>query len=478
MLSKADLKQEVKSNLYLSLPFIASQTIYSLSGFIGTAMVAHLGQAQLAANILVSMLWFTLSTLFFGILNAINITVSHQFGAKDKQGISRFMGQAYIVGIFMSILMVLLLLCLPHLLPYSHQPSNVLNQAKFYTYSLVWTVPSLIYLIITQQFLAGIGKTKVVLTTSVLIVPLEIAIIYILMFGKLGLPSFGISALGYGFALSYFITAIGLTLYIHNSKSYKNYRIYSYISRFHIDTIKIIIKTGLPLGFVLGIEVSGFAILTLWMGHFGTTMLAAHQIIMQFLSFLLTLFVAMSQAVTIRLGHLAGAGYYHKLSGAIIVGLGLGFFLALFIVVIFNIYNLQLLGLDINVQDPKNKLLISDALNLFAIVTFLLIIENFRIISNGALRGLKDTISLLIITIISFGFVGLPVAYVLGFYTQMGGHGLWWGFLIGIAVGAMLMLCRLCHLLHKSRQPLLKIRVSPSDSTSVLVLDRPNEDMI
>lgn len=460
MLTKTDFKQEIKSNLRLSIPFIASQTIYSLSGFVGTAMVAHLGQVVLAASVLVSMLWFTLSILFFGILNAVSVAVSHQFGAKDNHHIGRFMGQAYVIGFFMSILMISLLFCLPYLFSYSHQPPEVLNQAKLYTHALIWTVPSLIYLIITEQFLGGVGKAKVVLVTSIIIVPLEITAINILMFGKMGLPALGISALGFGFALSYFVTAIGLTLYICLAKAYKAYPIYRHIHQLHLQSMYMLAKIGLPLGVAQAVEVSGFAVLTLWMGHFGTTMLAAHQIVMQFLGLMVTLLFAMSQAVTVRLGHLAGAGEYHKLSLVVIVGLGLSLGLILLVVSGFNLYDLRLLSLDINVYDASNSVLITDTLSLFSIVAIWLTIENFRIIAQGALRGLKDTLVLMLIAVISFWIIGLPMAYVVGFYTHLGAQGLWWGFSTGITVGAIIMLCRLYYLLQKKRLSLLTIKLA------------------
>lgn len=446
-LNITQIRQELSSNLRLSLPFIASQTIYSISGFVGTAMVAHLGQVELAASVLVSMLWFTLSILFFGILNAVSVSVSHDFGAKNFEGINRFMGQAYVIGILMCILMLAILWLMPYLLTYSHQPPNVLYQATRYIHALMWTVPSLLYLVITEQFLGGIGKAKVVMVTSIIIVPLEIATIYMLMFGKLGLSHFGIAALGYGFALSYFATCVGLTLYIVLVKNYKEFKIYRYINQFDLSGFKELIRIGLPMGFAQAIEVSSFAVLTLWMGHFGTTMLAAHQIVLQFLGFIVTLLFAMAQAVTVRIGHLAGAGEYKSLKMTVGVGLGASFVMILLIVIGFSVFHLSLLSIDLNVQDPKNSLLIKDALGLLSIVALWLIIENFRIVAQGALRGLKDTFSLLMIAILNFWIVGLPMAYLVSFVFDFGGEGLWWGFIVGILVGAIAMMYRLSQLL-------------------------------
>ena len=103
------IKSEIKDTISLSIPLIASQLIYACSGFIGTAMVAHLGQDALAASVLVSMIWMSLSVFFFGILNSVSVLVSHQFGANNDKAISEIMGQAFILGIIVTIIMVLLL---------------------------------------------------------------------------------------------------------------------------------------------------------------------------------------------------------------------------------------------------------------------------------------------------------------------------------------------------------------------------------
>ena len=69
------IKSEIKHNLRLSLPLIASQLVYSCSGFLGTAMVARLGQTALAASVLVTMIWFVLSVFFFSQTKNISLFV-------------------------------------------------------------------------------------------------------------------------------------------------------------------------------------------------------------------------------------------------------------------------------------------------------------------------------------------------------------------------------------------------------------------
>ena len=145
--------RETKQLFSLGLPLIASQLIYSLSGFLGTVMVAHLGEQTLAASVLVSMIWFTLSVLFFGILNAVSVLVAHQFGAKNPRGITEVMGQALILGCIMTVLLTLVLQAMPYFLRWSSQPPVVLALAMQYMHSLQWTVPGLVACIIYENHL-------------------------------------------------------------------------------------------------------------------------------------------------------------------------------------------------------------------------------------------------------------------------------------------------------------------------------------
>src|SRR5665213_179556 len=116
-------KHEIKENLGISMPLIASQLVYSCSVFIGTAMVARLGEDALAASVLVVMIWVLLSILFFGLLNSVSVLVAHQFGARNDAAISLIMGQSYTLGIIVTVILMVLLYATPLLLPITDQPA-------------------------------------------------------------------------------------------------------------------------------------------------------------------------------------------------------------------------------------------------------------------------------------------------------------------------------------------------------------------
>lgn len=443
------IKSEIKDTLSLSIPLISSQLIYACSGFVGTALVAHLGEDALAASVLVSMIWMSLSVLFFGILNSVSVLVSHQFGAKNDKAISQIMGQAFILGIVLMVIMILILLCMPLFLRFTAQPPAVIKLALEYMRALLWTIPGLVVLIINEQFLAGVNRARLVLRISMMVVPIEIPLIYILIFGKFGFPACGVAGIGYGFATTYSTVAVCLTWYLVKSKHYQRFGIFSAINTINPGWLKELVRVGLPMGCMHVIEVSTFAVTTFWIGQFGTTMLAAHQIIMQYLGFSITLVFAMSQAVTVRVGHAVGRQDLSGIRLAIYVGMLLNFVCIIFVAAAFNLFPHFFLRLDMNVNDAANRLLMLDSSILLGIGGVLLIFDNFRIIGFGALRGLKDTRFPMLASFLSFWIAGLGCAYLFAFILNMHGRGIWWGLTTGIAIGAVIVFARVQYLLKR-----------------------------
>lgn len=443
------VKSEIRENLSISIPLIASQLIYSSSNFVGTAMVAHLGEYPLAASVLVSSIWWTLSVLFFGVLNSVSILVSHQFGARNDKAISEIMGQAFILSLIITVLLVLILFSMPFFLRWTGQPAEVLKLANEYTFSLLWTIPGLVILVLYEQFLAGINRAKIVLRISLLVVPIEIPLIYLLVFGKFGFPECGIAGIGYGFATTYTITTFGLIYYLVKSKQYHRFGIFDNLTKINMGYLKELIVIGLPMGFMHVVEVSTFAVATLWIAKFGTTMLAAHQIVMQYLGFAITIVFAMSQAVTVRVGHEAGRNDLLGVTYASYIGLMMNTVCVFLIAIFFYLTPNFFLSLDIDPHLAANASLANEAVSLLWIGGVLLVFDNFRIIGFGALRGLKDTHFSMYSAIFGFWLIGLTSAYIFAFVYHFSGQGIWWGLTLGIAVAALVVHYRLYYLLKR-----------------------------
>jgi len=444
------IKNELKNTISLGAPLILSQSMYACSPLIATALVARLGQDALAANVLVYTAYMALSILFVAMLNAVGVLVAHQFGAKNEKAIEEIMGQAFLLGIFICIFVMAILACAPYVLNWHSQPAHVAQLAHELLRSLLWTIPGLIVWSLIQQWLEGIGHTKIVFVINLMAVPLEILLIYLLIFGKAGFPACHIAGVGYGLAISYTIAVIGMIAYIAKSKRYLHLKIFSRIGKRKSTYLKELIRIGLPMGFMAFIEVSSFTVLTLWMAHFGTTMLAAHQIVMQYLSFFVVMIFAIAQTVTIRVGHAVGRQDLKGVYYATYVGMALSFLFTLLLTLAFYFLPEFFLRLDININNPMNANLIHMAKQFFSILSIFLLLESIRlIIGFGALRGLKDARFTMLVSLFTFWIVGLTTAFLLSFVFHLPGTGLWWGLTLAIALGTVMVIYRWHYLMQR-----------------------------
>src|SRR3990167_5347475 len=197
------IRREVKDSVALGFPLLMAWIIYSLSPFIGIVMIAKLGKDALAASILVTMIWGAGITFCFGIFHSVSVLVSQQLGAKNFEAISEVMGQAFFLNILLWVPLISLMLFVPYLVHWSLPSKEVILYVAQYAHALILAVPGLITLVIFEHFLSGIGRTKMSLWISLWEIPLEIFLMYIFVFGKLGIPAFGIAGVGYGLAFSF-----------------------------------------------------------------------------------------------------------------------------------------------------------------------------------------------------------------------------------------------------------------------------------
>ena len=217
---------EFKHSWRLAMPLIASELVYALNGFIATAMVAHLGKEQLAANALAWAIYFSVIVFFLGVFCSVSIMVAQSFGAKDNPGISICFKQGLILATILSLPMMIIMWIVPTFLLWTGQDPIVISHAKPFFYALAWSMLPLNIALVIQQFLVGIGKTRLVMFMNIAIVPLQILFYYLFLFGKFGFPKLGLDGIGYGMAITFCIVAICFLSYLYFSQKLKKYNLF------------------------------------------------------------------------------------------------------------------------------------------------------------------------------------------------------------------------------------------------------------
>ena len=106
--------------------------------------------------------------------------------------------------------------------------------------------------------------------------------------------------------------------------------------------------------------------------------------------------------------------------------------------------------------DPSNPSSVTDVNQVLQIASKLLIVagvfqlfDGIQAVVLGALRGMQDVNKPAIIIFLSYGVIGFPISYYLGFYTSLSMVGIWLGLLSGLFSSSLFLFLRFNYLSRK-----------------------------
>ena len=437
ILNKTFNTNDVIQLLKLSIPLVLSGLIESASPFIGTMFLSELGQKELAAGALVRGLFFTLMVILWGTLNSVSVLVSQKHGEKNDKAVSAVLRDGVILSLILTPPSFLLLWYVSPLFLFFGQNQSVVLLAQSYLRAIAWGIlPDFIGLVL-MQFLIGIGHTRLNMVFMLFWVPMAVFFNYVLVFGMYGFPKLGIAGLGWGLTASYWISVIGLIIYLALSSTYKHYLRFEFPTQANHYLYELL-RIGVPLGTMYGFEVGFFFVLILMMGLIGDVQLAATQIVMQYLGMLTAVVFSISSAITVRMGHKLGEKDMLAANSVSQSGVFLCFMFMLIVAACYFFVPEWLIAVDLNMSDPSNKQIIQYTKQFFIICALFQLFEAVRIALMGSLRALKQTNFTLLASIVGFWIVPFPLGYLLS-RMGLGGAGIWWGMTIGAGCNALLL---------------------------------------
>lgn len=425
----------------IALPIIMAQMIWAIGPFINTFLSAKLGHPQLAAQALVSMMFFTLGSFGWGTLAAVGILTAHHYGAKEHDNITQIVQQGFILALLLSIPACFLMWQGPAILSLLGQDPKLVQMSVPYFHALAWTMPAVYFGAVPAEFIIGTGRTRVLLWLSAAEIPINIFLKYSFMFGKFGFPKLGLSGLGWGITTICWMFSIIYLAYIVLQPEYRRYQFLRWQKQ-QWHHLREIFSVGWPIALTFIVEVAFFAVLTMLVGRIGADELAANQIAMQFLGFFSALLFAIGQATTSRAGQALGAKNASEASLASISGIQLSWYFVLFIALLFWFFPKLIISIDLNVNAPENATVVYYSILFLRLSAILTLFDSSRIVSAGILRAYKDTKFAMYASTAGFWVIGILACYLLSFVLHLGADGLWWGMIFGVASGAFMQLWR------------------------------------
>mgnify|MGYP003670364042 CR=1 FL=1 len=445
--------KEFKYNLKLASPVMLGMLGHTFVSFVDNVMVGQLGAAELAAVSLGNSFIFIAMSLGIGFSTAITPLVAEADTENNfVKGKSVFKHGLFLCTVLGLLLFVMLLFAKP-LMYVMDQPEEVVDLAIPYLDLVAFSLVPLIIFQAFKQFSDGLSLTKYPMYATILANLLNVAINYVLIFGKFGFPEMGIVGAAVGTLISRFVMVAHLWWLLAKREKSKAYVTNIKFFQLKKHPIKKLSNLGLPSAMQMFFEVAIFTAAIWLSGTLGANQQAANQIALNLSSMTFMVATGLSVAAMIRVGNQKGLNDFRALKRIAESIFLIGFVFAVVFALFFVIFHTLLPNLYVDLDDSANAV---DATEVVKIAATLLlasavfqISDSLQVIALGALRGLQDVKIPTIITFISYWVVGFPISYYLGKEDAYGSLGIWIGLIVALSVAAILLFIRFNYLTKK-----------------------------
>jgi len=449
----AAIGAEVRATLALAIPLAVANLAQMAMGVTNTVMVGRLGAVPLAAAGLGGMLFFTVGVLLQGTAFAVTPLVAHALGAGDRDAAGRIAGAGLALAALLAVPFIAALISLDLMLRALGYGAVLAGEIGHYSRALAWGAPAFLGFGVLRSLLAALSHARSVMVVLLACVAGNAALNWVLIFGHLGAPALGVAGSGYASAVNQWLMLAGLALCARAIPRFAALQVLRnafLASRAHLADI---LRLGLPIGALRGIEVGVFATTGILMGLLGAAALAAHQLVINCASISFMAPLGLSQAATVRVAYQLGAGRViaARWAGSVALILGIGLMGAAALV-LWTVPH-AIIALYVDVADPANRETVEIALRLMAIAALFQVFDGMQVIAAGALRGYNDTMIPMLLATFGYWGVGFVGGWLLAFPLGYGAVGLWWGLALGLAVVAILLTMRLYSLASPISRP-------------------------
>ncbi len=441
MFARWTIVSEMRATLAVAGPLAAANLAQMAMGFTNTVMVGSLGSAALAAAGLGASLYFTIAMVCSGVLTAVAPLAAHAIGAGDNPRAGGIARAGLVLASLLAVPVVAALMMAGRLLAMlGYDPALDAEIGRFLG-AIAWAAPGFLGFAVLRSFLVAASHSRAVMVVLILCIPMNAGLNWILIFGHLGAPALGIAGSGCSTAIIQWLMFAGLAFYTRLMPSLARYRIRSSSRRW--DEIRNILRLGLPIGGILGLEIGVFATTGILMGLLGADALGAHQLVMNCISVIFMIPLGIAQAATVRVAVALGSGAPDaaRRAGFVAIALGVAYMAVMAVVLVAVPHAIARIYLDIDA--PANRALVGIALQLLAIAALFQIFDGVQAIAAGALRGYRDTTVPLLLAVIGYWGVGFAGGWLLAFPAGYGPIGLWSGLAAGLAAVAVMLTVRL-----------------------------------
>ncbi len=413
----------LKSLLSLSVPIIATNFLHTAYQLTDTFWVGRLGASAVAAVSISFPVIFFFIAWGGGMTMAGSILVAQYKGKGDQGAVNHIATQTLLFVLAIAVVLsVIGYFFAPHLIEMMGAEPDVYNDAvSYFKISLIGITFLFVY-IMFQSLMRGVGKVNIPMFIVLGTVLLNLILDPLFIFGWGSFPAMGVS----GAALSSISTqalsaVIGIYLLFRKKGEI---RIRWNELKPDFPLIKKMFKLGLPAS----IEQSSRSILMIIMMFlvvaFGTVVTAAYGIGTRIMGVVIVPAIGLSMATSTLIGQNIGAGKMYRAEKIVKISAAVGFAALSLVGILMFFFAEHLAGFFV----PGEPQTIGKSVQFLKLMSFAFGFIAVRQVINGVFRGAGNTITSMVLTLVSSWVLLLPLAYFLSQRTSLAETGIWIAF--------------------------------------------------
>lgn len=422
--------------LALAVPVILSELGWITMGIVDTYMVKDLGPAAIGAVGTGSTIFMTVMVFGMGALFSLDTYVSRSFGEGKIDDCHRWLFAGVQLAAVMAVVLTGIAAFVVWVMPRFGLHPQVLAIIRPYVAIEIACVAPLLLYAVFRRYLQAMNAVRPVMAALISANVVNAFGNWLLINGHWGCPAMGTNGSAWATvgARVYLAAFLGIViLWRERRRPSGLHEVRVVIDRARVWTLA---RLGVPAACQIALEVGVFAAASALAGRISPAAIAANQVVLNIASFVFMIPLGLSAGAAVRTGQAIGrkdpVGV--RLAGRAALLLASLFMMAT--ALLYVIMPRQLLGIftaDATVLRVGTTVLyVYGALQLF---------DAWQVVATGALRGLGDTRTPMLLNVVGHWGIGLPVGAWLCFHRGWGVVGLWLGLSVGLTiVGVVLAL--------------------------------------
>lgn len=405
---KINLKEFYRTFLSIGIPLMIQQLVTSSLNFIDNLMIGRLGTEYIASVGFANSVYRILDLFIFGICSGMGVFIAQYYGKKNFDLIKKIFGLMIRCALIMAIIFAIIAsIGAEHIIGIFSIDPKVLKIGTSYLQTVVFCY---IFYSISASLgfsLRAMGLTKYPMISASIGVITNTFFNYCLIYGNLGFPRLEEKGAAIATVIARATEMLVIITIVYKKDFYLKGKLSSYLN-LPKELIREIIKISSPVFFTEMLWILGIISLSVAYAKLGTTQAACVQIADIVSAISAVLFMGISNAASVVIGHTIGSGNKEK-----VIAYSKQILLTAFIMASFSFILVQFLTssiVNLYKLSPDIAILAEKTLRVYGVFVFFKMI-NWAILI-GLFRAGGDTKVAFYLDILPLWCFGVPIAFI------------------------------------------------------------------